>query len=125
MGKNTYDSEQWELMNRPEIQEKIRQSLKGHLRSFLDTAPDGRTQERFLEVLSLLKTYFKKELEESETDYTELVLATLTAAINGIPTEEKLRAVRDALPPLRPMSTEEWERFEKSLEQRGKDGWWD
>jgi hypothetical protein len=123
MGKNRYDPEQWEFMNRPETQERIRQSLKGHLRSFLDTAPDGRTQERFLEVLSLLKTYFKKELDESPTEYTEFVLANLSAAIRGIPTEERLRQVMDA--PRRPVSIEEWERFEKFLEREGLEGWWD
>jgi hypothetical protein len=123
MGKLRYDPAQWEFMNRPETQEKIRQSLTGYLRSFLDTAPDGRTQERFLEVLSLLKNYFKKELDESATDYTEIVLATLSAAVRRIPSEEKLREVFDA--PGRPVSIEEWERFEKFLEREGMEGWWD
>ena len=123
MGKNRYDPQQWEFMNRPETQEKIRQSLKGHLRSFLDTAPDGRTHERFLEILSLLKHYFKRELDESPTEYTELVLADLSAAIKRIPTEEELRAALAT--PQCPVSIEEWEHFENFLERERLEGWWD
>ena len=73
--------------------------------------------------MSLLKNYFKKELDESSTDYAEIVLATLSAAIRSIPSEEKLRAVLDVS--ARPVSIEERERFEKFLEREGMEGWWD
>lgn len=118
-----YEPDQWQFMNRPETQEKIRQSLKGYLRSFLDTAPEGKTHERFLEILALLKRYFEKELEDSEAEYTELVLATLSAAIRRIPSEEELRKAMDT--PGRPVSIEEWDRFERFLEREGMKGWWD
>ena len=125
MGKNRYDPAQWEFMNRPETQEKIRQSLKGYIRSFLDTAPDGRTQDRYLEILSLLKTYFKKELEESATDHTEFVLANLSSAIRMLPTYDRVAAIMNTEASERAETTEEWERFEKFLERQGLDGWWD
>jgi len=80
------------MMNKPETQDKIRPSLRGYIRSFLDTAPEGRTQDRFLQVLLLLRHYFQIELEESRTEYTDLVLAALNIARKYIPTEEKLRA---------------------------------
>jgi len=131
MGEQRYDAEQWALMNSPEMQEKIRQekirqSLKGYLRSFLDTAPEGRTQERYLEVLSFLKHYFKKEFEESETDYTDLVLSGLSYARKLIPTEEKMKEILSASRrPVTQADIDGWERIKKEAEQAGLDGWWD
>lgn len=124
MGKDRYDATQWEFMNRPETQAKIRQSLKGYLASFIDSAPDGQTQERFVEVLSLLKNYFRNELEKSPTEYTELILSTLSNAIRRIPTEEKMAQIMGQAP-RREVSLEEWEQFEKFLERQGLEGWWD
>jgi hypothetical protein len=123
MAKDRYDAAQWEFMNRPETQAKIRQSLKGYLASFIDSASDGRTQDRFLEVLSLLKAYFRNELEKSPTEYTELILATLSSARRRMPSEEKLTELMNQ--PRKEVCPEEWERFEEFLEREGLEGWWD
>jgi hypothetical protein len=36
-----YDAEQWQSMNQPEGQRRIRELLSKYLRSFLDSAPEG------------------------------------------------------------------------------------
>jgi hypothetical protein len=125
MQKDRYDPGQWELMNRPEMQARIRQSFKGYLQSFLDTAPDGKTQERFVDVLSFLRAYFVRELEEP-TEYTELILSSLSAAVQYIPSEATLREVFDA--PSRPVTDadiESYKRLQERIERDGLEGWWD
>jgi len=82
------------------------------------------TQKRFLEVLSLLKSYFRNELEKSPTEYTELILATLSGAMRRIPSEERLAEFMNQQPQ-KEVSLEEWERFEKFLERKGLEDWWD
>jgi hypothetical protein len=122
-------------MNRPETQTKIRNSLAGYLRSFLDTAPDDGGPERVRELLVMVKRYFETELEkaESESDSkrisaSELVLASLGVAIQRIPTDEQLEGIEANVlnsPPATREDVAAWERLERLLEREGKKGWWD
>ena len=128
---NRYDPEQWAFMNRPDTQIKIRNALSGYLRSFLDTAPEHDGSERVKELLAMVKRYFEKELEKAENERdlnrisaSELVLASLSAAIRRMPTQEQLEQVADTTPATSE-AVEGWERFERFLEREGKKGWWD
>ena len=139
--KIRYSSEQWEVMNRPETQAKIRQSLTRYLESFLDSAPEGRTYERVLEILWLLRNYFKREREDSKLDdsktkwerlYTELVLGALEVAMDRVPTEKGMAEIVGS-PSVDPKMTHEqrerilrqFAEYEEEWEREHKKRWAD
>jgi hypothetical protein len=107
----------------------------GYFGSFLDTAPEDGGPERLRELLEIIKRYFEKELANAEDEKdsrgvssSELVLATLSAAIKRIPTQEQLEELEASVlngPPATAEDVEGWHRFERFLEQEGKKGWWD
>jgi len=102
----------------------------GYLRSFLDTAPEGGEPERVKELIVIVKQYFEKELEraENDRDSTELILATLGAAIRRLPIQEQLEQLKTGIPDSPPVTVEDverWQRFEDFLGREGKKGWWD
>ena len=61
-----YIPEQWEHMNRPETQVRIRAALSNYMRSFLDTAPEGGELSRARDVILMFKEYFERELQTAE-----------------------------------------------------------
>ncbi len=63
-----YDSEQWQSMNQPESQQRIRELLGKYLSSFLDSAPEGGDISRVLEVFAMLTEHFERDLQLAEED---------------------------------------------------------
>ena len=133
-----YNAEQWEHMNRPETQVRIRAALSNYMRSFLDTAPEGRELSRARDVILIFKEYFERELRTAEelpnpdrdrASIAEQVLAPLGSYLHIATLFEAGMAKTPEVPELSPQALDaniaEWQRFEERLRREGKDHWWD
>lgn len=132
-----YDPEQWQYMNKPEVQSRIREMLRTYLGSFLDSAPEGAELERVGLVLAMLRKYFERELtlakEGNEIDSlryskAEEVLIALSAAKPYLRSDGQVEAWVDEIrhdPPPTQEKIEEWRKLEERLRREGKEHWWD
>ncbi len=137
-----YKPEQWEHMNRPETQVRIRAALSNYMRSFLDTAPEGGELSRARDVILMFKEYFERELQTAEelpnpdrdrASIAEQALIPLASYFHIAELFEAGMAAQRAEIPQSPelspeeldKKIEEWRRFEERLRQEGKEHWWE
>ena len=133
-----YDPEQWEKMNEPGSQQKIRSLLNGYLKSYLDSAPEGRELSRVRSVLMMLRHYFEGETrlaveardEESPRFLKAQVALGFLGATDFIQSGEEVEtAHRTNLQEaeqmsLTPEDIEKWEEFKRRKLEKGED-WWE
>ena len=133
-----YKPEQWEHMNRPETQIRIRAALSNYMRSFLDTAPEGGELYRARDVILMFMEYFERELKTAEelpnpdrdrASVAEQVLAPLGSYLHIARLFEAGMAKPTEAPELSEeeldTKIEGWQRFEERLIREGKEHWWD